>query len=229
MKQVLAFFLSIMLLFPPASALGSPADTDWETVKGAINAQTWQELANGVVTIPEAAINEYAAAHLAAYPGLRAAQIAIHDGNRLTIDLVTPQWGRLRINGVITRFIQNREESTISIRVTKRKLLDKPVTSWFLAQLSLSMLTKLFGNPLPDGQHPFTTQISGNTLTIDFKAFIEQSALNNLSIGTLSALDLITIEALTTTEGAVQLHAARPNVAHTAAVLRQLVLRPTWH
>ncbi len=221
-KQIISLLLAFLLLSQPVFALSKPDGADWKFIKSTIGTQAWHDLKDGVVTIPETAINDYAALHLPAYPSLRSAHISIHSNNRLTIDLDTHTLGHIRINGTITRFVQSREESTMSIRITKRKLLDKPVTSWFLAQLSLGMLTKLFGNPMNDGQHLFATQISGDTVTVNFKPFMEQSALNGLSIGNVSVLDLITVESLSTVEGAVLLQADCHTPPYAAALLRGL-------
>lgn len=177
-----------------------------ENVSETWDAQTWEDLSSGVVTVPESAINDYLTTILPDYPAIRQAHISILPGNQIILELETPKNGRLLLKGTITRFVQNNRESSISIAVKQRKLLGKPLTSWVFAHISLGMLVKLFGNPLHTVQDSFPSRINGNVITINFRPYIDRSPLQTLSVYGLSPVDLFSIDSLSTEPGLIRLH-----------------------
>lgn len=131
--------------------------------------------------------------------------------------------GRLLLKGTITRFIQNNEESSVSIAVGQRKLLSKPVASWFFAHISLGMLTKLFGNPLAADQDNFTSRIDGNVVTINFRPYIEHSPLRTLSVYGTSPADFFSVDSISTEPGLIRLHTSYHGSPFSLQALQQLI------
>lgn len=206
LRKSLCLFLLCLLLVQPVYAFSLFDGATQKILRETWDAQTLDELMNGVVAIPQSAINDYLATQLTDYPDIRDVQLAVHPDNQIHLDLNTRKSGRISIDGAITRFVQNNDESQMSVAVGKRKLLDKPVTSWFFAHLSLSLLSRMFGNPLNSEQDKFVTQISGNTLNVNFKPYIDQSPLQGFSVAGFSLINLFSVDSLTTEEGTVYLH-----------------------
>ena len=222
-RQFIALLLTCFVFAQPAYAFSVlSADTE-NVLKDTWNAQTLQSLEDGVIAVPESAINEYLAATLPDHPDIRAAHLAVHPDNKLALDINTKDTGRMSLEGTVTRFVQNSNESDMNIHIGKRKLLDKPITSWFFAHISLGMLSKLFGNPLNDGQDKFITKIHGNSLDINFKPYIGQSALSRVSAGGFSLFDLFSVDSLSTDEGVVYLHTSWVGSSFVLSSLHQIL------
>ena len=222
-KQAIALVLTCFMLAQPAYAFSVlSADTE-NVLKDTWSAQTLKDLENGVIAVPESAINEYLEAALPEHPDIRSAHLAIHPDNKLALNIDTKGTGKMALEGTVTRFVQNSDESDMSIQIGKRKMLDKPITSWFFAHISLGMLTKLFGNPLNDEQDKFITKIHGNTLDIDFKPYVSQSTLSRVSAGGFSLFDLFSVDSLSTDEGVVYLHTSWLGSSFVLSSLHQIL------
>lgn len=205
-KRILLGCLLVWLsTCPSVMAFGFLDDGVQNAIRTTWNAQTVAQLEQGIVAIPEEAINDYLVSVLPDYPTVTGAKLAIHGDNRIALDLNGGKSGKVKLEGTITRLVQNADESSMVISVDKRKLLDRPVASWVFAHVSLGMLTKIFGNPL-SGSDQFTSQIHGNRLTINFKPYVDQSPLQSVRIMDVALLDLITIDSISTDEGIIYLH-----------------------
>lgn len=222
-KKLLTLLLVCFMLAQPAYAFSVLSDDTQNILKDTWDAQTLKGLENGIIAVPESALNEYVEGMLPDHPDIRAAHVAVHTDNKLALDIDTKGTGRMTLEGTVTRFVQNSDESAMSIQIGKRKMLDKPITSWFFSHISLGMLTKLFGNPLNDGQEKFVTKIHGNTLDVNFQPYISRSTLSRVSVGGLSLFDLFSVDSLTTEEGVVYLHTTWAGSSFVSAALHQIV------
>jgi len=224
MPRVLtALLLAMLFTLQPIYAFPFIDDYTQKVLRQTWDAQTLSDLANGVIAVPETTINDYLTQILPDYPSVREAHISIQPGNQIVLDLNTRDSGHLLLKGTITRFIQNSEESSVSIAVGQRKLLSKPVASWFFAHISLGMLTKLFGNPLVAEQDNFTSRIDGNVVTINFRPYIEHSPLGTLSVYGTSPVDFFSIDAISTETGLIQLHTSYHGSPFSLQILQQLI------
>lgn len=224
MLRVLTILLLVVLFtLQPVYAFPFIDDSTQKVLRQTWDAQTLSDLANGVIAVPETTINDYLTQILPDYPSVREAHISIQPGNQIILDLNTRDSGHLLLKGTITRFIQNSEESSVSIAVGQRKLLSKPVASWFFAHISLGMLTKLFGNPLAAEQDNFTSRIDGNIVTINFRPYIEHSPLRTLSVYGTSPADLFSIDSVSTETGLIRLHTSYHGSPFSLQVLQQLI------
>lgn len=221
LRRVFSLLLALSVVSQPVFAFSIMDDTTQKIIRETWSAQTFSELKSGVISIPETAINDYLAATLPDYPEIRGAHVGVHNDNHLALDINTQQTGRVKLDGKITRFVQNSEESCTQVVIGDRKLLDKPITSWFFAHISLGMLTKLFGNPLNNNQDKFTTQIDGNTLLINFKPYVDQSSLRTVSLYGMTPADLFSVDSVTTEEGMVYLHTSYQGPALVMPVLQR--------
>lgn len=220
--RVLSLLLAFSIISQPVLAFGFMDDSTQEIIHETWSAQTFSELKNGVISIPEEAINDYLTTILPDHPEIRSVQVAVHPDNRLNLAINTKQTGRMKLDGRITRFVQNNEESTAQIVIGERKMLDKPITSLFFAHISLGMLTKLFGNPLNNDQEQFTTRIDGNTLSVNFKPYVDQSPLKTVSLYGMTPAELFSVDSITTDEGMVYLHTSYHGPSLAMPVLQRL-------
>lgn len=220
-----SLLLAMLCAFQPAYAFPFIDDAAQKVLRQTWDAQTLSDLTNGVIAVPETAVNEYLAQVLPDYPSIREAHVSIQPGNQIILHLDTRDSGRLLLNGKITRFVQNSEESSVSISVSQRKLLAKPVASWFFSHISLGMLTKLFGNPLTAAQDSFTSRIDGNVVTINFRPYIDHSPLRTLSIYGTSPADLFSVDSVSTDAGIIRLHTSYHGSPFSLQMLQQLIFQ----
>lgn len=220
--RVLSLLLALSIISQPVLAFSFMDDSTQKIIRETWSAQTFSELKNGVISIPGEAINDYLTATLPEHPEIRSVQVAVHQDNHLNLAINTQQTGRMKLDGKITHFVQNNEESSAQIVIGERKMLDKPITSWFFAHISLGMLTKLFGNPLNNNQDKFTTQIDGNTLSVNFKPYVDQSPLKTVSLYGMTPADLFSVDSITTEEGMVYLHTSYHGPSLVMPMLQRL-------
>lgn len=220
--RIISFILLLSIVSQPVFAFSIMDDATQKILRETWDAQTFAGLKNGVISIPETAINDYLSATLPDYPAIHSAHVAVHNDNHLGLELNTQQTGRVKLDGKIIRFVQNNEESAAQIVIGERKLLDKPITSWFFAHISLGIMTKLFGNPLNNNQDKFTTRIDGNTVNINFKPYIDQSPLKTVAVYGMSPADFFSIDSVTTEEGMLYLHTSYRGPSLVMPVLQRL-------
>lgn len=222
-RTLTILLLAMLYALQPVHAFPFIDDATQKVLRQTWDAQTVSDLTNGVIAVPETTINDYLTQVLPDYPSIREAHVTIQPGNQIILDLNTRDSGRLLLKGTITRFVQNSDESSVSIAVGQRKLLTKPVASWFFAHISLGMLTKLFGNPLSQAQDSFTSRIDGNVVTINFRPYIEHSPLRTLSVYGTSPADLFSVDSVSTDAGIIRLHTSYRGSPFSLQMLRQLI------
>jgi hypothetical protein len=206
LRLLLVFLITFSFCSQQALAFSVISDSTKSIITETWDAQSFEQLENGVVAVPAQAINDYLVTVLPDYPDVKSVNVTIHPNNSVDLDINTQKTGRVFLQGTITRFVQNKDESTVSIMLTKHKLLDRPVASWFFSHMSLGMMTKLFGNPLKGNEANFTSKFDGNQLTINFKPYIDKSPMSTANVMDMPLTSLINIDSLTTDEGVVYLH-----------------------
>jgi len=220
---LITLLLAVLFTIQPVYAFPFIDDSTQRVLSQTWDAQTLTGLANGVIAVPEETINDYLATILPDYPSIREAHVTIQPGNQIILNLDTRESGRLLLKGTIIRFVQNSEESSVSIVVGQRKLLTKPVASWFFAHMSLGMLTKLFGNPLHAAEDSFTSRIDGNVVTINFRPYIDHSPLRTISFYGASPADFFSVDSVNTEEGLIQLHTSYHGSPFSLQALQKLI------
>lgn len=222
-RCLIALTLVMVLALQPVYAFPLMDSAAQRILTQTWDAQTLNGLANGVVAVPEAAVNDYLETVLPDYPSIRQAYLSIQPGNQITLNLDTRTNGRLLLKGKIIRFIQNSTESSISIAVTQKKLLNKPLASWFFAHMSLGILAKMFGNPLNAAKDNFSSRIDGNVITINFRPYIDRSPLRTASVYGVSPADLFSVDSVSTAEGVLELHTSYHGSALSLDTLKRMI------
>ncbi|EAX48828.1 hypothetical protein TcarDRAFT_2517 [Thermosinus carboxydivorans Nor1] len=222
-KRWLAMLLVLLLLCRPVQAFGWLDPAAVATIKEFLNAQTLDQLRQGVVAVPEEVVNEYLAGALANFPGITEARVTILPDNKLRLAFTARQTGRVVVEGRIMKFVQNQDESQMVVAVGKRSLRDRPVASWLFSHLSLGALVKLFGNPLTGAGDYFVARFDGNLLVVDFRPYIDQSPLRTVTFAGRSLVDLIAVDAVTTGSGVLYLHVSYHGPGELLALLRQFL------
>lgn len=195
-----------LLMSQSVFAFSFMSDDEEQIIKDTWDAQTLDQLSGGVVAVPQSAVNNYLKSALENYPEIKNAEISVHPDSKIEADIDTASSGKVILDGTITQFVQNADNSSMTIHIDKKELADRPVTSWFFSRMSVGLLTKLFGNPLNDNEYGVKTHIDGNNMTIDFKPFVEQSALNKVQLMGSSLVDAVNVDSISTDEGTLYLH-----------------------
>lgn len=205
-RVILCIILMMIITIQNVWAFSFIDERTQQIIKETWDAQTLSQLKNGIVAIPESAINEYINNVVPQYPDISSAHVAVHPDNMLSMQIDSKKVGAVKFNANIKSFVQNEDESLMYLSIDHKKIAGNPVTSWLFSRISISMLTKLFGNPLNGNEDYFTAKIEKNNIMINFRPFIENSPLNNISFMGNSLVQMVSIDYVTTDEGIVYLH-----------------------
>lgn len=212
--------LTALFIFTTQSvwAFSLISDDSEQIIKDTWDAQTLEQIQDGVVAVPQSVVNNYLQSVLSDYPAIKSAEVSIHPDNRIEANIDTAKSGKVVLEGTITKFVQNKDTSSMTVHIDKKEMVDQPVTSWFFSNMSVGLLTKMFGNPLNDNKYGIKTDIDGNNITIDFKPFIEQSPLERVQVMGNSLVDAVNVDSVSTDEGILYLHTSfdAGNVAFNA-------------
>lgn len=199
--------LAVLFLFSQSVfAFGFIDDNSQKIIKETWDSQTLSQLEDGVVAVPQSVINNYVQSAIEDYPDIESLAISVHPDNQIETDIDTKASGKVKLEGTITHFEQNKDVSSMTVHIDKKELVGRPLTSWIFSRMSISMLTKLFGNPLNGNEYGITTDVDGNNLIINFKPFIDQSPLKEVTIMGSSMADAVNIDSVSTDEGVLYLH-----------------------
>ncbi|WP_196594036.1 hypothetical protein [Pectinatus sottacetonis] len=205
-KVVIFCFMILVFASQSVFAFGFISESSQNIIKQTWSAQTLDQLKDGVVAVPESAVNDYLQSLISNYPEFKSIKFAIHSNNKIEADIDTETSGMVDLQGTITQFVQNKDNSLMIVHIDKKELVGRPVTSWFFSRMSIGMLTKLFGNPLKDNQYGVVAAVDGNNITVNFKPFIDHSPLKEVTVMGNSMADIINIDSVTTGEKVLYLH-----------------------
>lgn len=206
-KKILPILMmTFFLTMPSVFAFSLFSENTQQIISQTWDAQTLQQLKDGVVAVPQPLINEYLKSVLTDSDKIKSAQISIHPDNKLEANVDTVASGKVILSGTILQLVQNKDKSLMKVHIDKKELAGSPVTSWIFSRMSIGMLTKLFGNPLNDNDYGIVTSADGNTLSVDFKDFIAKSQLNNAQFMGNKLIDAVNIDSVSTDEGVLYLH-----------------------
>ncbi|MBB5335028.1 hypothetical protein [Pectinatus brassicae] len=206
-RKVVLLCLTFLVFFSQSVfAFSFISDNSQKIIEDTWNAQTMNQLEDGVVAVPQTAIDNYLQSVLAEYPEFKQVKLNIHADNKIEADIDTAASGKIKVEGTITAFKQNKDMSSMTVHIDKKELLNRPVTSWLFSRMSIGMLMKLFGNPLSDNQYGVAVEAKDNNLIINFKPFIDKSSLKQVEIMGNSLVDAVNIDDITSAEGVLYLH-----------------------
>jgi len=159
--------------------------------------QTFTNLEQGKVAVPDDVINQSLKAMLEGNDQVKELSITSLDDKKIKITALTKTAGHIIFICRVEQFEHNKDYSVMKLKILDKKLPDKPIVSWIFSKVSLAMVTKLVGNVNP-GQG-LTVKITGNEVAIDF-----HQALYNSSIGGVDILGYKPLDAMIITEAVPQ-------------------------
>lgn len=151
--------------------------------------QTFRNLEQGKVAVPDDVMNEYLASTIEDSEEIKELSITSLEGHKLKISALTKKAGRMVFICDIKQFEHNRDSSFMKLKIVDKKLPDKPIVSWIFSKVSLAMVTKFVGHVNPG--YGLGVKVVGNEVTIDF-----HQALYNSNIGTLDVFGYKPLDAM---------------------------------
>lgn len=169
-----------------------------EDVSGLVNTlqetwdlQTFENLEQGRVAVPDHVINEYLAEAIAGSEQVKELKITSLDDNKLRITALTPKAGRIIFTCKVEQFEHDKNHSVIKLRALDKKLPDKPLVSWIFSRVSLAMVTKLTGSINPG--EGMAVAVHGNQVTINFHQALTNSKLGQAEAFGYKPIDYLVI------------------------------------
>jgi hypothetical protein len=168
------------------------------------DAQTFGALLQGKVSVPDDVLNKGLAAAIEEGCPVKELTVTSQENHQIKIVALTAQNGRVVLVCTVEQFEHNKDHSFIKMKVTDKKLPDRPVVSWIFSRVSLAMVSKLAGNIVPgDG---LTVAIHGNEVTVDFHQALYASRFAGIDLFGYKPLDALTISGLTPQKGYVEMN-----------------------
>ncbi|MPM50788.1 hypothetical protein SDC9_97531 [bioreactor metagenome] len=153
--------------------------------------QTFENIEQGRVAVPDHVINEYLAEAVQGSDQVKELKITSLEDNKLRITALTPKAGHVVLVCKIEQFEHNKNHSVIKLKALDKKLPDKPLASWIFSKVSLAMVTKITGTINPGDGMAIT--IHGNQATLDFHQALANSKLGQAEAFGYKPIDYLVI------------------------------------
>lgn len=175
------------------------------TAKQIWDAQSFADLLQGKIKVPDTNLNEALAAALEENKAITAVKVTSLENHKLEIQMNTAAEGRVVLVCVIEELLHNPEASRLKLKVVDKKLPDKPFVSWIFSKISLAMACKIAGQIDPGAG--LAVAIRGNEVTVDFKQALATSTLGQFEIMGYRPLSLLTISSAVPQKGYIEIDA----------------------
>lgn len=153
--------------------------------------QTFGDLEQGRVAVPDEVINKSLAAMLEEDGPVSEMTVASLPDNKIKITALTKSTGRIVLVCRVEQFEHDKEHSVIKLRALDKKLPDKPIVSWIFARVSLAMAAKITGGINPG--HGLILNLSGNEATVDFHQALYESRFGMLQLFGYRLMDFVSV------------------------------------
>lgn len=153
--------------------------------------QTFEDLQQGRVAVPDDVINDSLAAAVDGSEQVRELKITSLADNKIKIDALTQKAGHVVLICKVEQFEHDKNHSVIKLKALDKKLPDKPLLSWIFSRVSLAMVTKITGSIHPG--EGVAISIRGNEATVDFHQALENSKLGQAEAFGYKPLDYLVI------------------------------------
>lgn len=142
--------------------------------------QTFANLQEGRVAVPDDAVNAYLAEALKEQTEVSELSIRSHADQTIAIHAKTASIGRIELICQLEQFEHNASQTQLRLRVKDKKLPDHPVLSWMFARVSLALATKLTG-PIEPG-HGVKVTVKGNQVSVDLREALLSSSFGRINV-----------------------------------------------
>lgn len=173
-----------------------------QVVRETWDTQTFEQLRDGRVSVPDDVVNESIAKGIENNTGIQALNITSVGDGKLKLSAETKKFGRIVLLCRIDQFVHNKDTSTLKFKVLEKDLPDNGTMSWIFSRISLSMAEKLVGKV--DLGSTIKTKISGNTVTVDFQQAVKESAAGQTSFFGYALSDVIVVEEAVPKDGYIE-------------------------
>ena len=189
-----------------------------EIVKKTWSRESFRDILNGHIAVPDSVINEAIAERIPADGTVKSLQVTAKKNGRLDLLADTKSTGRIELSGTIDAFVHDGDHSYMTYHVRERALKDHGLMSWFFSRISLSMTERLFGHIELTDDLP--THVQGNSITVDFHDLLAASELGQTSLMRYSLLDMVHVEKAEPHDGYVEFKTS----LHVPAEVRQMLI-----
>ena len=164
-------------------------------VKETWDLQTFSELQEGKVAVPDEVINDTLAKAIDDSERVKELKIESLENHQLKITAVTAKSGKIEMLCQVEKFEHDKDHSVVKLKALSKKLPERPMMSWIFSRISLSLATKLVGHIDPG---------KGNEITVDFHQALYQSAAGSVELFGYRPLDYLTVYSATPNKGYVE-------------------------
>lgn len=188
--------------------LGSISETvaDLEPVMAVVrhtwNTQTFDELKEGKVTVPDDVINGSLARYSNENSHIYNIKVTSLGENKLRVEAETKKFGSVNMVCRIDQLEHNRDISLLKMTVLEKDLPHHEVLSWIVSRVSLSMVEKMVGK-IELGE-TIKTKIVHDTIAIDFHEALAQTDFGRSSLLGYRISDALVIENAVPKEGYIE-------------------------
>lgn len=165
------------------------------------DAQTFSDLQQGKVAVPDDVINNYLAQAIAGSEKVSEIKITSLNGNQFKIHAQTASVGKVEMLCSLQGLQHDKNHSILTIQLLSKKLPDKPIMSFLFSHVSMAMVVKVVG-PIDVGKG-IHVEYEGNKVNIDFHQALYESELGKFDLYGYNLLDAVNITNATTKQGGV--------------------------
>ena len=171
-------------------------------VKETWDLQTFSELQEGKVAVPDEVINDTLAKAIDDSERVKELKIESLENHQLKITAVTAKSGKIEMLCQVEKFEHDKDHSVVKLKAMSKKLPERPMMSWIFSRISLSLATKLVGHIDPG--KGLNMEFNGNEITVDFHQALYQSAAGSVELFGYRPLDYLTVYSATPNKGYVE-------------------------
>lgn len=168
------------------------------------DAQTFSDLKQGKVAVPDDVINNYLAQAIQGNDKVSELKVTSLENNKFRFTAQTSSMGRVEMLCLLQELQHDKNHSVLTIKLLSKKLPDKPLMSFLFSHVSMAMVVKIVG-PV-DVAQGVNLSYRGNVVHIDFHQALYDSAFGKAELYGYNILDAIAINGAATKEGAVTIN-----------------------
>ena len=173
-----------------------------DVVKKTWTKESLLDILSGKISIPDDVINASIAEQIDETSKVKSLTVSSQANGKLKINADTKAMGRLELTGTIDEFVHRGDTSYVKFTVKERELPDHQVMSWIFSRISLSMAQKIVGKI--DLADDLKTDISHNTITVDYQDLLLKSEIGQVSFQGYNLLDALVIEKAEPKDGYIE-------------------------
>ncbi len=200
LKKSFILFVLIILCSITVTTYAAEPPNETALANELCKIQTLDNMKSGIYAIPVQLLNDYFSTIAQTNPKVKEATINILENDKITLTINTADSGAYRFTLNIKELHYDKDKATLELYIEKKEIVGHSIKSFFFNQMSLGLITSIYGNPLNGN---VDSKVNGNTIDIDLKPFATSLFKNGIgqSIG-----DMLVISKATTGNDVLYLH-----------------------